>query len=117
MIVIMIPIYTDKPCQYNNEGKLQRLKRAEASNRNQHKKANVAETWYWLQRLSPQMGAPKDESSWVALATPHAPPSERNDITWVTKNNDITIRSYTLGRLIKHSFFYFAYGITGENHG
>lgn len=77
----MIPIYTYKPCQYNNEGKLQRLKRAEASNRNQHKKANVAETWYWLQRLSPQMGAPKDESSWVALATPHAPPSERNDIT------------------------------------
>lgn len=64
-----------------SEGRSQRLKRAEANDRNQDKNAVAAENWYLLHNLGEQNGGPASSKTSVTLAVEQAAASERNDRT------------------------------------
>ena len=70
---------------FYREGKSQKLKRQEAVERNQDKKAIAAENWYRPHNFARQGYSPASSRRSVTLAVEHAAASERYDKTWIAE--------------------------------
>lgn len=71
-----------KVCVNYKEGRSQRLKKEDANERHQDKKAIAADNWYLLHNFSLQKVAGELTNASVTLAVEHAAASERNDRTY-----------------------------------
>lgn len=84
-------LYTSKVRKkLHREGKIQKLIRQEADERNQDKMAIAADIWYLLHKFSGQYDLSDFINKSVTLAVEHAAANNRYDKTWDMYNNKKT---------------------------